>query len=263
MKVQDLFDLRDKVAVVTGGSGYLGLYISEGLIEAGAKVFIASRSKVKNEKAIELLQDKIGSKVRSLVLDVRSMESVKECFNEVVRDAGKIDILVNNATVSVGQKLEDISETQWNEGIDGTINGVFRTTKTVIPIMQHDKSGSIINIASMYGTVSPDPSIYENTDYYSSPNYGAGKSAIIQFTRYTACYLAKTGIRINAVSPGPFPNPEVQKNRLFISRLERKTPLGRIGQPDELKGIIVFLASKASSFVTGANIPVDGGWTAW
>ena len=263
MKVQDLFDLRNKVAVVTGGSGHLGFVISEGLLEAGADVYITSRSEDKSNETAKLLQDRIGSKVRGLVLDVRSMESVKECFDEVVRYAGKIDILINNATLRAGKKSEDTSEKEWIEGIDGTINGVFRTTKTVTPIMRKNKSGSIINIASMYGLISPDPSIYENLDYYSPPYYGSGKSAIIQFTRYSACYLAKMGIRVNAVSPGPFPNTEVQKNHIFISRLISKTPLGRIGQPDELKGIIVFLASKASSYVTGTNIPVDGGWTSW
>ena len=115
----------------------------------------------------------------------------------------------------------------------------------------------------MYGTVSPDPSIYGDSGYDNPPNYGAGKAAIIQFTRYMACHLAKDGIRVNSVSPGPFPSPEVQENKQFITNLEKKTPLGRIGQPYEIKGIVVFLASAASSYVTGQDIHVDGGWTSW
>ena len=115
----------------------------------------------------------------------------------------------------------------------------------------------------MYGLVSPNPDSYENSSHSSPPHYGPGKAAIIQFTRYTACYLAKKGIRVNSVSPRPFPNPTVQKDLDFINKLKKKTPLGRIGQPHELKGVIIFLASNASSYVTGENISVDGGWTAW
>ena len=134
--------------------------------------------------------------------------------------------------------------------------------RSIIPIMEKNKFGSIINISSMYGMVSPDPSIYGSSGHNNPPNYGAGKAAIIQFTRYTACHLAKKGIRVNSVSPGPFPKPDVTDMR-FISNLKKKTPMGRLGQPHEIKGVIVFLASQSSSFVTGTNISVDGGWTAW
>ena len=138
-----------------------------------------------------------------------------------------------------------------------------KTTQEIIPHMEKRKSGSIINIASMYGVVSPDPRIYKNTKFNSSPQYGAGKAAIIQFTKYSACHLGNKNIRVNSVSPGPFPNSKIKKNLSFIKRLNQKTPLGRVGNPEELKGVILFLASNASSYVTGANIPVDGGWTAW
>jgi len=115
----------------------------------------------------------------------------------------------------------------------------------------------------MYGVVSPDPRIYGDSGYDNPPNYGAGKAAIIQFTRYAACHLAAKGIRVNAISPGPFPNPKVQENKWFISNLKNKVPLGRIGQPGDLKGAVVFLASEGSSYITGQNIVVDGGWTVW
>jgi NAD(P)-dependent dehydrogenase (short-subunit alcohol dehydrogenase family) len=263
VKVQELFDLKDYTAVVTGGSGHLGTFIAEGLVEAGANVYIAGRDVNKGRRTAKNLQNRNRSKVRSIYVDVRSSASVSECLDKVFREDGKIDILVNNASVTVGQKLESISESEWTEGLESTITSVFRTTQLVVPLMRTGKSGSIINIASMYGIVSPEYSLYDDTQYFSPPNYGAGKSAVIQFTRYTACYLAKTGIRVNAVSPGPFPKPQVQHDRRFMSRLRKKTPLGRTGQPEEIKGVIVFLASRASSFITGANIPVDGGWTAW
>jgi len=129
--------------------------------------------------------------------------------------------------------------------------------------LEKSQNPSIINISSIYGEVSPDPSIYEDSGYNSPPQYGSGKAAIIQFTRYAACHLAKKGIRVNSISPGSFLKPEVQKNQNFVNNLKKKIPLGRIGDPDELKGAVVFLASKSSSYITGENIHVDGGWIAW
>ena len=115
----------------------------------------------------------------------------------------------------------------------------------------------------MYGIVSPNPVIYDGTDYANPVNYGAGKAALLQLTRFAAVHLAGKGVRVNAISPGPFPSPAVQRNTTFIKRLEEKVPLGRIGQPEELKGAVVFLASDAASYITGHNLVVDGGWTIW
>ena len=263
LKIRDLFDLKNNVAVVTGGAGFLGMSITEALAEAGADVFITSRNEKKCKKIVENLKSKLDNKIKGISMDMLSVDSIKNCFKQVVDDSGRIDILVNNAASIPEGKLEDISDDAWKTGIDGTINGVFRCTKEVTPIMEKNEVSSIINIASMYGEVSPDPLIYEDTRYDSPPHYGAGKAAIIQFTRHAACHLAKKGIRVNAISPGPFPNPEVQKNQNFINALKKKTPLNRIGHPHEIKGVVVFLASRASSYITGENIHVDGGWTAW
>jgi len=226
-------------------------------------VYIAGRNETKCQEAAKRLQEHTGVKVRGIYIDISSMETINKCFHNILEGMDKIDILVNNAAFSSGGKLGEMTENDWIKGIDGTINGVFRTTEAVIPIMDKNKAGSIINIASMYGIVSPNPSIYGNSGYDNPPNYGAGKAAIIQFTRYSACHLAKNGIRVNAISPGPFPNSEVQENKIFIFNLEKKVPLGRIGKPHELKGVIVFLASEASSYITGENININGGWTAW
>jgi gluconate 5-dehydrogenase len=261
--MNNLFDLTGKVAIVTGSTGHLGLSISEGLLESGATVFITSRNTNKCKKAVNLLKRKTRGNVRGVELDITSMQSVNKCVEIVTNEAENIDIIVNNAHLSAGKKLEDMTELEWLEGIDGTLNGIFRTTRAVIPIMKKKGQGSIINISSMYGIVSPNPSIYENTNYYNPANYGAGKAGIIQFTKYLACVLAKDGIKANCISPGPFPNKKVQKNKTFISRLCAKVPLGRIGQPHELKGSVIFLASNASSYITGTNLIVDGGWTAW
>lgn len=258
-----MFSLKEKVAIVTGGAGHLGSAMSEGLAQAGANVCIASRDEKKCKILASKLSSEFGVKAIGLRLDISSKTSIKSCFKSTYEEMGRIDILVNNAYFGEGGTMEEISEDAWNKGIDGTINGVFRCTQEVLPYMEENKAGSIINISSMYGIVSPDPKIYLNTEFGNPPNYGAGKAAIIQLTRYAACYLGEKGIRVNCVSPGPFPAFDVQKNKSFIEKLNNKVPLGRIGDKNELKGVIVFLASNASSYITGANISVDGGWTAW
>ena len=237
-------DLTGKIAVVTGGAGHLGKAMSHALREAGATVIVASRE-------------------GEVKLDISSMESVEKCFSQILEKHGKIDILVNNAFFCPSDNLETMSEEDWVKGIDGTLNSVFRCTKAVLPTMTGQGSGVIINISSMYGMVSPDPRIYGDSGYNNPPSYGAGKAGIIHFTKFCACQLAEKGIRVNSISPGPFPNPDVQKNSAFVDELCTRVPMGRIGQPEELGPLVVFLASDASSYITGANIPVDGGWTAW
>lgn len=263
MGTSGLFSLRNKVAVVTGGAGYLGSSISEALAECGSVVFIVSKTSSEGNEKILRLRKKFRGKIQTAMMNVSSTESIRKCYNQIVAEYKKIDILLNNAHFGAGGSLEEISEENWNEGMEGTINSVFRCTKEIIPIMKRFRYGSIINIASMYGTVSPNPEIYGESGFDNPPNYGAGKAAIIQFTKYAACHLSAYGIRVNAVSPGPFPNEQVQENKEFIDNLIKKVPMKRIGRPDEIKGVIVLLASDASSFMTGVNIPVDGGWTAW
>lgn len=263
MKNEEMFSLKNKISIVSGGTSHLGVSMVEALAEAGSKVYLTSRSDEKAQKVVKNLNEKGLENIYGISLDILKNESIKRCFKKISKIEGGIDILVNNSSYMTTGRLEDVSNNNWKEGIDGTINGVFRAVQEVIPYMKKRKSGSIINISSMYGNVSPDPSIYKNNKFNSSPQYGAGKAAIIQFTKYAACHLGNENIRVNSVSPGPFPNSKIKKNLSFIKRLNQKTPLGRIGKPDELKGVVLFLASDASSYVTGANIPVDGGWTAW
>jgi gluconate 5-dehydrogenase len=260
--ISELFSLHGKVAIVTGGAGHLGYYISLALAEAGADVYMASPNKKKCQDAAGKISKETGANVKGIYIDISSMEKVIETLALVAAERQRIDILVNNGSISSGKAL-NMEEKEWLKGLDGTINGVFRTTQAVIPYMVKSDGGSIINIASMYGIVSPDSSIYNKPEYTNPPNYGAGKAAIIQFTRYAACHLAEKGIRVNAISPGPFPTTKVQEDKEFIANLEKKVPLGRIGRPREIKGIIIYLASEASSYVTGTNICIDGGWTAW
>jgi len=258
----EMFSLDGKVAVVTGGAGHLGYPISLALAEAGAKVYIGSTNYEKCCAAAAGISQKTDGKAKGVLIDIRSTEAIQKSFADIALETGKIDILVNNAFYSSGQGL-DMAERDWQAGLDGTAGSVFRTTREVVTYMEKAQAGSIINIASMYGLVSPDPAVYPKPEYANPPNYGAGKAAVIQFSRYAACHLAPKGIRVNSVSPGPFPTIQVQNDQEFMAALEKKVPLGRIGRPQEIKGIIVFLASEAASYVTGANFCVDGGWTAW
>jgi gluconate 5-dehydrogenase len=157
----------------------------------------------------------------------------------------------------------NMTEIYWIKGIDGTINGCYRLTKSVLAHMIRNGGGKIVNVASMYGIVAPDVSIYESNEYYNPANYGVGKAGIIHFTKYVAAVYGKYGINSNSISPGPFPNNKAQLNKDFIDKLIAKVPLNRIGNPNDLKGIILLLASDASGFINGENITVDGGWTSW
>ncbi|MEK3837434.1 MULTISPECIES: SDR family NAD(P)-dependent oxidoreductase [unclassified Paenibacillus] len=261
--LQELFNLQGRTAVVTGGAGYLGTAIAEGLAEAGASVYLVSSSGQRCKETAEAIARTTGAACFGKAMDIRDEASVRECIQSIAEAAGSIDILVNNAAFSSAAKLAVMSEEQWLAGLDGTINGTFRCVKSVLPYMVEQKGGSIINVSSMYGLVSPNPEVYGDSGMDNPANYGAGKAAIGQFTRYIACHFGQHGIRANTVSPGPFPNAAVQADPQFIRQLERKNPLGRIGTPEDLKGVMVFLASAASSYVTGENISVDGGWTAW
>ncbi|WP_266205815.1 SDR family NAD(P)-dependent oxidoreductase [Pontibacter kalidii] len=258
--VSTLFNLSGKVALVTGGYGYLGTAVSEGLAEAGAIVYVLGRS---DEKFKEAFQPAPSTPVWFQECDVADTQSIKDAFAAIEAKEGRLDVLVNNAFYSKGQNPEALTDEEWAFGIDGNLNSVHRCIREVIPHLKKN-GGSIINVSSMYGMVSPDFSIYEESPAsLNPPHYGAAKAGVLQLTRYFACYLGKSGIRVNAVTPGPFPNEMVQQNEAFVAQLKKKNPLGRIGQPDDLKGAFVYLASEASAFMTGQNMVIDGGWTAW
>ena len=259
-----LFDLAGKTIVITGGAGHLGMAMSEALASFHANVWIASRDIKKCECFADRLNQKYGGSCKGIGVDISSKESIHLCVKGVIEAEGKIDVLVNNAAYSVAGYFEDLTEELWSKAIDGTLNSVFRMCSAVIPKMIQQGGGNIINIASMYGLVSPDPRIYRGEVKFNNPAcYGAGKAAILQLTRYLAGYYGQYGIRCNSISPGPFPSRLVQETNWFIDNLAERTMLKRIGQPDDLAGTLILLASDASAYITGANICVDGGWTAW
>lgn len=260
----NLFDLSKKTVLITGGAGHLGAAMSEALAAYGAELFIASRDKEKCENLADRLNQKYGRNCHGLSIDISSEKSVSYCVNKIISYSGKIDIVINNAAYSVAGFFEDLTEETWKKAIDGTINGVFRVCSAIIPYMVKARKGSIINIASMYGLVSPDPNIYQGEVKFNNPAcYGAGKAAVLQLTKYIAGYYGAKGIRCNSITPGPFPSKAVQETQWFVDNLAEKTMLKRIGQPEDLAGVVLLLASDCSSYITGSNICIDGGWTAW
>ncbi|MCJ8166373.1 SDR family oxidoreductase [Pontibacter sp. E15-1] len=258
--LEQLFSLNGKTVLVTGGYGYLGTAISSGLAEAGATVYVLGRNKDKFIEAFDLLQ---LDNIKFQLCDVSQAQSVANAFRSIQDLEGHIDVLVNNAYYSKGQNPEKLSDEEFAYGIDGNLNSVYRCIKEAIPYMK-EQGGRIINVSSMYGLVSPDFNIYdESPSFLNPPHYGAAKAGTLQLTRYFACYLGKYNINVNTVSPGTFPSNKVQQDISFVEKLKKKNPLGRIGNPDELKGAFIYLASDASSYMTGQNLVIDGGWTAW
>lgn len=260
MNTLELFSLEGKTAVVTGGCGHLGQAMVAALADAGAAVWVAGTS---HEKFLRVFGQE--SDLRFVKIDIMDSTSIREAFTEVAREAGQIDVLINNAAqyAGIGKKSEDLSDDDWVRCIEGIAGSTYKCIREVLPFMQ--AGGSIVNIASMYGIVSPYLAVYEPPCEASliPVNYSAGKASVIQMTRYFGTYLIDRKIRVNSISPGPFPSPKVQENKVFADRLREKNPSHRLGDPEDLKGAVLFLASDASKYVVGQNIQVDGGWTIW
>lgn len=252
-----IFSLKGKTVLITGGNGYLGSAVVRGLAEHGATVAVADL----------MVRDDGLERVYGIVCDVSDTDSIRRAFRQASELTGRIDVLINCATYGAGYgpagTVERMSDEDWFKGVDGALGTTFRCTREVVPYMEASGGGSIVNFASMYGVVSPDPAIYGDSGANNPANYGAGKAGVLQFTRYCAAHLAGKRIRVNSITPGPFPNPAVQQNEAFLRELSRKTMAGRVGRAEDIVGPVLLLASDASAYMTGSNIVVDGGWTAW
>jgi NAD(P)-dependent dehydrogenase (short-subunit alcohol dehydrogenase family) len=259
--IQQLFDLSDRVAIVTGGAGWLGTAMSEALAEAGARVVVASRTPEK----CQALVDRLPGDHVALEVDITDEASIRSTIDHAAQRMGRIDILVNNAYAGRGPNIDEATAEDFDVSLTGGVTSYFvAAQQTARHMRTQGGGGSIVNIGSMYGMVASYPSVYVDTEVNSPPNYHAVKGAVLHLTRHLAAYWAAEGIRVNAISPGPFPKDDApQITPEFRRRLEEKVPLGRLGRPDEMKGAVVYLASDAASYVTGHNLVIDGGWTAW
>jgi len=256
-----MFSLANKTALITGSTGYLGEVMARSLVEAGAKVYLNGLSESKVNKLLK----NIAVNVAPAVFDITNPSQVNNFFNSISNEP--IDIIVNNAHFGNSGSIESSTIEDYSSSYDIAVIAVHNIVHHALPGLRLavEKNGyaSVINIASMYGMVSPDLNIYSDKYFANPPFYGAAKAALIQWTKYAACEFGKEGIRFNSISPGPFPNKYVQKNnKNLVKNIEEKTPMNRIGQPEELVGPLIFLASNSSSYITGTNIVVDGGWTA-
>jgi NAD(P)-dependent dehydrogenase (short-subunit alcohol dehydrogenase family) len=262
-KLQELFDLKGKTAFVTGGAGYLGKAICETLAELGANLVIASRDGEKCKAYAAEVAEKFSIQALGIGLDITNIESIKSGLTAAEEMFGGIDILVNDAWSGNKNTFESISYDDWLYDINVCLNGVFFTIKEATPYLKKSQ-GIILNIASMYGHVSPDYRLYDGDKYANPPSYGSAKAGVLQLTKYLSSFLAPDKIRVNAISPGPFPFPNViAENPEFMKRLSDKNIMGRIGTPDDLKGAVALLCTDASKFMTGQNVCVDGGWAVW
>lgn len=252
-----LFAMEDQTVILTGGSGGLGTPITEGLTAMGATVAVADVVKPAAELARTLY----------VYCDLSDTESIRGMFRTVKERRGRIDVLINCATYGAGYgpsgRLDRLSDADWFKGLDGALGTTFRCTREVIPYMEEQGGGVIVNFSSIQGLVPVDPGIFGDSGLNTPANYSSGKAGVIQFTRYSAINLANKGIRVNCITPGSFPNQSELEKTDLIRELNRQTMLGRVGRPEEIVGAVLLLASDASSYMTGSNIVVDGGWAAW
>lgn len=257
MDVKELFDLSGKVAIVTGGSRGLGLEMAEGLAEAGAKVAITGRRRRWLDPAEQQLRQR-GFDVLALEADVGDPEGVRQTVAQTVERFGGLDILVNNAGLSWGAPTLEYPLDKWQLQIQVNLTGVWLMAQAAAPHMIARGAGKIVNISSVLGQLGIAPEIQE------SVAYNASKGGVNALTRDLAVKWARYNITVNAVAPGYFPSRMTEYLVTTIEEdLEALSPMRRLGRPDELKGVVVFLCSRAADFINGQVLPVDGGITAW
>lgn len=258
MPVLDRFSLTGRIALITGAAGLYGTHFARALAEAGAHVVLTSRDATRaKEAASRLVAD--GHAATGLPLDLADAQGVADFAAALEERVGIVDVLVNNAVHRAGGTLEETTVADWEATSTVNSRGLFQLTQAVAATMAERGSGSIVNIGSIYGMVGPDFSIYEGTDMTMPAFYSYDKAGMIGFTRYLAAWLGPRGIRANCLCPGGLQDDQDDR---FVEAYSARVPLGRLAGVDDVTGALVFLASDASSYMTGAVLPIDGGWTA-
>jgi NAD(P)-dependent dehydrogenase (short-subunit alcohol dehydrogenase family) len=261
------FALRGRVVVLTGAAGHLGAAIASAFADAGARVVLVGRTESRLHELRDVLHA-IAAPADAYTADLADPAQRAGLIERLNAAYPRIDVLVNNAYAGPVGTWSDASSAEFGRAYEIAVTAAFDLMRGLEPGLRtaadaNPAGASVVNVGSMYGTVSPDPTIYGTSGLNNPPYYGPAKAALVALTRYAAVALAPQRIRVNAVSPGPFPPPSIEtSNPPFHAELARRVPLGRIGRAPEVAGPIVFLASDAASYITGANLAVDGGWTA-
>lgn len=264
--IKQLMDLTGRTALVTGGAGHIGTAFCEALAEAGAHVAVLDIDESRVQKSAAVLAERYSVKTMGLTMDLADEAAVVASPKQVVDQLGSLDILVNCAAFVGTSKLtgwgvpfEEQNVDTWRAALETNLTAPFALIQAATPYLRESGHGSVVNIGSTYGVVGPDMSLYEGTAMGNPAAYGASKGGITQLTRYLATVLAPD-IRVNCISPGGIARGQHEK---FVERYEARTPLKRMGTEEDMKGTLLYLASDLSAYVTGQNLMVDGGWTAW
>ncbi len=259
--VNDLLSLRGRAALITGATGHLGSAMADALAEAGASVIVSSRSIEDARSVASRLPRAEDVTHHAISMNQMDAESIEQGFRDAERQAGRIEVLVNNGHEALGADWKSIDADQFNRQLANATGWFLLARRFREHAAANGGGGAVVMIGSMYGLVGSYPEVYEGVSAASSVAYQTLKGGVVQMTRHLAVSWAPDGVRVNCLSPGPFPSEKAPP--ALVERLKAKSPMERMGRPEELKGALVFLASDASSYVTGHNLVVDGGWTAW
>ena len=277
MSLKDMFSLEKKVIVMFGGNGHLGRQFCKAILDSGGKLYSCDTN-INETDEIKQLKKEYPQQFNLIKVDSTKTKELEIIYRKIVTEEKKVDVLINATTMKSDDfylPFEEVSLDSWNIGILGNLTIPFLTIQTFIPIMKANKKGSIINISSHYGKVGNDQRIYEGSNLhevyikdspdikqiYSHGVYNAAKGGVNNFTRYLAAYYGACNIRVNSLSPGGIHHGS--ENEVFLKKYSEKVPLGRKANIDEMDGALIFLASDASSYVTGHDLVVDGGYTIW
>ena len=267
------FDVSERVIIITGGAGLLGASYCRTIASVGGFPVVVDINGMAARELAQEITSKSGAQALGLEADITKPESVKAMVETVVKTCGRIDALVNNAALDpkfdgehAGEhtnRFEEFPFSAWEEALSVNVSGMFLCAQAVVPVLREAGRGVIINVSSTYGLVGPDQRLYQRegeSPQYKPVTYTVSKAAVLGLTRYLATYLAGTGIRVNTLTPG---GVFADHDDEFVQRYAAKTVLGRMADREEISSALLFLISDASSYMTGANLIVDGGWTAW
>jgi NAD(P)-dependent dehydrogenase (short-subunit alcohol dehydrogenase family) len=263
MTKDNFLDLKNKIVVIVGATGLIGRELCQGFVKQGSTVILASRNKAEGEKLEKKLNELNKETAVYCQVDISIEKSVDNLIKFVLNKFSKIDVFINCSWPRTKDWMKNVEEVPYESLKKNILNhlcGYFLCTQKMAIVMKKQRSGSIINFSSIYGIVGPNFSIYNNIKMTCPPAYPLIKGGIISMTKYFATYFAKDNIRVNCMSPGGIFDGQDER---FVKNYTKLTPLGRMGEPEDIVGAALFLASDASSYITGHNLVVDGGWTTW